>query len=340
MDNSFRSAARRNNRRITQWLVLALSVLLSLGASAQTTLQDVHVSPRAPLVTGAEPLAGPAANSAFIKKEVDLVLVPVTVTDSMERLVTGLSQDNFEVFENKKPQQIKHFSSEDAPVSLGVIVDTSGSMRDKMDRLREAIRQLCAVANPQDEFFVIMFSDEPRMVQGFTDSQQEIQERFLYAVPKGRTALLDAVYMGLRTMKQARYSKKALLIISDGGDNHSRYTENELKSAARESDVMIYSIGTIDRYQPTLEEIHGPLLLSDISEMTGGRAYFLDHDAEMPDIARRIGIELRTQYVIGYTPEHPPHDGKWHKISVKLRLPKKLPLMQAKAKTGYYASEE
>jgi Ca-activated chloride channel family protein len=141
-------------------------------------------------------------------------------------------------------------------------------------------------------------------------------------------------------MKQARYSKKALLIVSDGGDNHSRYTESELKSAARESDVMIYAIGTIDRYLPTPEEVRGPLLLSDIAEMTGGRAFILDHEAEMPDLARRIGIELRTQYVIGYTPEHSRHDGKWHKISVKLKLPRNLPFMQAKAKPGYYASDE
>jgi Ca-activated chloride channel family protein len=340
MDSSFRSAARVNNHGITCWVLLAVLVSFHVGASGQSTLEDVHVTPRTPLINAAEPARDSAAVPALIKKDVDLVLVPVTVTDSMERLVTGLSQDNFEVFDNKKPQQIKHFSSEDSPVSLGLIVDTSGSMTSKMDRVREAVQQLCTVSNPQDEFFVIMFSDEPRLVDDFTDSTGEIQDRFLYAVPKGRTALLDAIYMGIRKMKQAKYSKKALLIISDGGDNHSRYTEGEVKSAAQESDVMIYAIGTVDRYVPTPEEAEGPQLLSNIAEMTGGRAFILDKEIEMPDVARRIGIELRTQYVLGYTPEHPPHDGKWHKISVKLRLPKHLPFMQAKAKTGYYASNE
>jgi Ca-activated chloride channel homolog len=315
----------------------ATSLLLQVGALAQSSLEDVHITSRTPLMAAAEPVGDAGA---IIKKNVDLVLVPVTVTDSMERLVTGLGEDNFQVFDNKQPQQIKHFSSEDAPVSLGLIVDTSGSMANKMERVREAIHQLCTASNPQDEFFVIMFSDEPRLVHDFTDSSDDIQERFLYAVPKGRTALIDAIYMGIRKMKQAKYSKKALLIISDGGDNHSRYTERELKSVSKESDVMIYAIGTFERAVPTPEEARGPELLSDIAETTGGRAFVLDNDSQMPYVARRIGIELRTQYVLGYTPEHPHHDGKWHKISVKLRLPKKLPYMQAKAKTGYYASNE
>jgi Ca-activated chloride channel family protein len=152
--------------------------------------------------------------------------------------------------------------------------------------------------------------------------------------------LLDAIYMGLRKMREAKYSKKALLIISDGGDNHSRYSEREVKSAVKESDVMIYAIGTFDRYVPTEEEMLGPQLLSDITETTGGRAFILDNLIEMPALARRIGIELRTQYILGYHPEKPPHDGKWHKISVKLKLPKKLAYLQARAKTGYYAGDE
>jgi Ca-activated chloride channel family protein len=275
-----------------------------------------------------------------IKTSVDLVLVPVTVTDPLERLVTGLSQDNFEIFENKKPQEIRHFSSEDAPVSLGIIVDTSGSMADKMDRAREAVKEFCDYSNLQDEFFLITFSDEPRLVHDFTDSAEDIQGSLVFSNPRGRTALLDAIYMGIGKMRDAKYSKKALLIISDGGDNHSRYSEHELKSAVKESDVMIYAIGTFDRHVPTQEEMLGPELLTDIAETTGGRAFILDNLVEMPLLARRIGTELRTQYVLGYHPDNPPHDGKWHKVTVKLKVPKKVPYLRAKAKTGYYASTE
>jgi Ca-activated chloride channel family protein len=326
------------------WILVCVSAFLNVGAFAQNPLEDVHVTVPTRLMAATEPDGGAYAASGgirpVIKTSVDLVLVPVTVTDPMERLVTGLSQDNFQVFENKKPQQIKHFSSEDVPVSLGIIVDTSGSMASKMDRVREAVKQFCDSANPQDEFFIITFSEEPRLLQDFGDSAQDVEGKLFFALPKGRTALLDAIYMGLRKMRQARYSKRALLIISDGGDNHSRYSEQEVKSAVKESDVMIYAIGTFERYVPTLEERLGPQLLSDIAETTGGRAFILDDLVQMPALARRIGMELRTQYVLGYRPENSPHDGKWHKISVKLKLPRKLDYLQARAKTGYYASNE
>jgi len=345
MAKVFRTVLRLNDAKAKWlWILVCASAFLRVGAFAQNSLEDVHVPVPTRLMAAAEPDGGAYGASGairgVIKTSVDLVLVPVTVTDPMQRLVTGLSQDNFQVFENKKAQQIKHFSSEDVPVSLGIIVDTSGSMASKMDRVREAVKQFCDSANPQDEFFIITFSDEPRLLQDFGDSAQDIEGKLLFAIPKGRTALLDAIYMGLRKMREARYSKRALLIISDGGDNHSRYSEHEVNSAVKESDVMIYAIGTFDRNVSTLEERLGPQLLSDIAETTGGRAFILDDLVQMPALARRIGVELRTQYVLGYCPENPPHDGKWHKISVKLKLPKKLYYLQARSKTGYYASNE
>jgi len=266
--------------------------------------------------------------------------VPVSVTDGMQRLVTGLGQSNFQVLEGKKVQEIRHFSNEDAPVSLGVIVDTSGSMKDKVQRVREAVTQFCEIANVQDEFFMITFSDEPHLASDFTNTAEDIEKELLYINPKGRTALLDAIYMGIEKMRQARYSKKALLVISDGGDNHSRYGEREVKSAVKESDVMIYAIGTFDRYVSTQEEMVGPGLLANVTQVTGGRAFTLEDPNEMPAVAHRIGTELRTQYVLGYRPEKAPHDGKWHKISVKLKLPSKLSFLRVHAKTGYYAGGE
>jgi Ca-activated chloride channel family protein len=315
--------------------------LASAIALAQSELDTAHIFPREnPQMLASANVAASPGHMHAIKQNVDLVLVPVSVTDGSQRLVTGLDQSNFQVLEGKKVQEIRHFSSEDAPVSLGVIVDTSGSMKDKMERVRQAVTQFCEIANVQDEFFMITFSDEPHMSSDFTNTAEDIEKELLYIHSKGRTALLDAIYMGIEKMRQARYSKKALLVISDGGDNHSRYGEREVKSAVKESDVMIYAIGTFDRYVPTQEEMLGPGLLANVAQVTGGRAFTLENPNEMPAVAHRIGTELRTQYVLGYRPEKAPHDGKWHKISVKLKLPAKLSFLRVHAKTGYYAGGE
>jgi Ca-activated chloride channel family protein len=322
-------------------IVASTLVVASAIAFAQSDLDSAHIFPRqTPQMLASASVAGSPGHTHVIKQNVDLVLVPVSVTDGMQRLVTGLGQSNFQVLEGKKVQEIRHFSNEDAPVSLGVIVDTSGSMKDKMERVREAVTQFCEVANVQDEFFMITFSDEPHMASDFTNTAEDIEKELLYINPRGRTALLDAIYMGIEKMRHARYSKKALLVISDGGDNHSRYGEREVKSAVKESDVMIYAIGTFDRYVPTQEEALGPSLLASVTQVTGGRAFTLENPNEMPAVAHRIGTELRTQYVIGYRPEKAPHDGKWHKISVKLKLPAKLSFLRVHAKTGYYAGGE
>src|SRR5579862_1881098 len=321
-------------------LFLLSFVLLNVLVSAQTSVNDVHVIPSraaVPLGISAIHAVGDGGLSV-IRTNVKLVLVPVSVTDAMQRVVTGLSRDNFEVFDGKKPQTIQDFSSEDVPISVGIILDSSGSMQDKWDRVRDAVNQFCDTANPEDEFFMVVFSDQPRLASDFTTSPEDLQKSLLFTQPKGRTALLDAIQMGLRKMKNAKYGKKALLVISDGGDNHSRYSETVIKSVAKESDVMIYSIGVFDRYVPTMEEAQGPQLLTQITEPTGGRAFTVESATEMPEIARHIGMELRTQYVLAYRPQDVPHDGRWHRIRVRLRLPKHLPFLQAHAKTGYYSS--
>jgi Ca-activated chloride channel family protein len=274
-----------------------------------------------------------------IRKTVDLVLVPVTITDGLNRLVVGLRQDHFQVFEGRKAQAIAHFSSEDAPVSIGILLDVSGSMRYKMDRAQEAVRRFCEAANPQDEFFLITFASGPSLVAGFTPRPEEVENKLLFAAARGETSLLDAIYMGIGKMREAKYPRKALLIISDGGDNHSRYTESEVKSAVREADVVIYAVGTYDRYFPTLEERLGPLLLNDVAEVTGGQAFTLDNPNDLPAVVARVGVALRNQYVLAYHPQDTPRDGKWHKIKVKLRMPK-LAFLHVHAKAGYYAGSE
>jgi Ca-activated chloride channel family protein len=272
--------------------------------------------------------------------DVNLVLLPVTITDVLNRPVAGLEKDNFKVFEGKEPQEIRHFSGEDTPVSLGVIFDTSGSMSSKIDRAREAIVEFFKTANPQDEFFMIAFSNKPEELSDFTSSVEDIQGKLLYTMPKGRTALLDAIYFGISKMRQAQYQRKALLIISDGGDNSSRYTEREIKSLVKEGDVLIYAIGIYDHYFPTEEERLGPQLLDDIAGLSGGRALTVDNPNDLADIATKIGIELRNQYVLGYRPKNLLPDGKWHKVKVKLVPPKGLPPLQVRAKAGYYAPSE
>lgn len=321
---------------------LFLSCVIN-SALAQDSTDDVHVVPRVTAKTEAN--NSPADTSlnthtAPIKKKVDLVLVPVTITDQMDRLVTGLDKNNFQVFEGKEKQEIQHFSNEDAPVSVGIIFDMSGSMTDKIDRAREAVVQFCKTANPQDEFFMITFSDQPRLATGFTSNPDDIQNKLIYTAPKGRTALLDALYLGMHQMKKAKNERKALLIISDGGDNHSRYTEEEIKSQIKEADVIVYGIGVYDTYFPTVEERLGPQLLSDVSQVTGGRTFTIDNPNDLPDVAGKIGMELRNQYVLGYKPTGTNHDGKWHKIKVKLRIPRGLPPLQVYARTGYYAPSE
>ena len=307
-------------------------------ARAQSEINDVHIEPRvhSGLTSNVTDL-----HLNTIRTHSELVLVPVTVTDTMNRVVVGLERGNFQLYEGKQSQEIKHFSTEDAPVSLGIILDVSGSMATKIERAREAILKLLESSNPQDEFFLITFSDTPHLAQNFTQEIKDIQQQLLYASPKGSTALLDAIYLGLNKMHEAKYARKALLLISDGGDNHSRYSQKEVKARVKESDVLIYSVGIFDHQFATMEERLGPELLTDISEVTGARSYTLDNPNDLPLITEHIGVELRNQYVLAYSPSSLKDDGKWRNIKVKLTLlPKRVSQLNVRARTGYYARSE
>jgi Ca-activated chloride channel family protein len=272
--------------------------------------------------------------------DVDLAVVNVTVTDPYNRLVTGLDPDNFRVFEDNVEQEVVTFSSEDVPISIGVIFDFSGSMTNKVGKAREAAMQFFKTANPQDEFFLVSFNERAELTSAFTNSVEDLQSRLMLTAPKGRTALLDAIYLGLSEMRGAHNAKRALLILSDGGDNHSRYNENDIKRLVKEADTQLYAIGIFDPLgyrNRTPEELNGPSLLSEITEMTGGRVFAVEKMDELPDIATKIGMELRNQYVLGYRPSNKAHDARWRKLKVKLRPPRGLPPLTVYAKTGYYA---
>jgi Ca-activated chloride channel family protein len=272
--------------------------------------------------------------------DVDLALVNVTVTDPYNRLVTGLDLDNFRVYEDNIEQEVVTFSSEDVPISIGVIFDFSGSMANKIGKAREAAVQFFKTANPQDEFFLVSFNERAELTSAFTNSVEDLQSRMMLTAPKGRTALLDAIYLGLSQMRGAKNGKRALLILSDGGDNHSRYNESDIKRLVKEADTQLYAIGIFDPLgfrNRTPEELNGPSLLSEVTEMTGGRVFAVENLNDLPDIASKIGMELRNQYVIGYRPSNKAHDARWRKIKIKLRAPKGLPPLNVYSKTGYYA---
>jgi Ca-activated chloride channel homolog len=296
-----------------------------------------------PVVEGSDNVAKQATwrKDARLRINVNLVQVPMTVTDPMNRLVTGLEKENFALFDNNVGQTIRYFSSEDAPLTIGIIFDLSGSMGSKFVRARKALTEFLRTSNPQDEFFVVGFNDRPSVIVDYTSDPDDVEARMVMLKPENRTALIDAVYLGIDHLRQAKYERKALLIISDGGDNRSRYTEGELRRVVRESDVQIYSIGIFDNYAPTTEEVLGPELLKEICEMTGGRLFNVGGDLnDLQDIATRISAELRNQYVIGYTPSDIKHDGNWRKLKVRLLPPPGLPQLTVHFRQGYYAPSE
>jgi VWFA-related protein len=299
---------------------------------------QVAIQPRARPSIRAE--AVPKSN---IRVDSTLVLIPVTVTDPMNRFVTGLEKENFKIFEAGKEQDLSQFSSEDAPLSVGVVFDCSGSMGHKLDKSRQAVAQFFKTANPEDEFFLVQFHDSADLIQPFTTSLEEIQNRLTFTTSKGRTALLDAIYLALHEMKKAKNPRKALLVISDGGDNNSRYTEGEIKNLVKEADTQIYAIGIYESVTTrgrTAEELAGPGLLTDIAEQTGGRQYAVENLNELPDIASKIGVELRNQYILGYAPQNREHDGKYRRVQVKLVQPRGLPPLRAFWRLGYYAPSQ
>src|SRR6202453_1383335 len=277
----------RRGLRLLALLLLCGAQLFGAGIcrAQENPLGEVHTTPpppppktpeeKKPVIEGAANAAALATSrrDARIRVDVNLVLVPATVTDPMNRLVTGLERENFEVYDNNIGQVIKSFSTEDAPVTIGIVFDLSGSMSSKFVRARKALSEFLRTSNPLDEFFVVGFNDRPAVIVDYTSDVDDVEARMVMLKPENRTALIDAVYLGVNKLRQAKYDRKALLIISDGGDNRSRYTEGELRRVVRESDVQIYSIGIFDMYAPTTEEQLGPILLTDVCEMTGGGVF-------------------------------------------------------------------
>lgn len=320
-------------RRTLPALCAALCILLAWAAAPPAYAQGGSAAPPTPESAQIRNL--PPGKP--IAKKTEMTLVNCSVFDPLGRIVTGLRQENFRVFEDGVEQEVVYFASDDVPVSIGVIFDMSASMSDKIQKSRNAAVQFFRTANPQDEFFLVDFNDRAQLITPFTNDVDQLQDRLLYTAAHGMTALYDGVYLGLSQMRRAHHERKALLILSDGGDNHSRYTETDIRRFVQESDVQIYAIGLFEPGGgPTTEEQHGPALLADLTQLTGGRMFVVQNLSELPDIATKISMELRNQYVLGYVPSNRAQGGKWRKIKIRLRPPRGLPPLTVYAKTGYY----
>jgi len=274
----------------------------------------------------------PARRPVF-RVEVENVFLRVAVSDSMGRYVTGLERENFRVFEDNVEQTISHFSRQDAPISVGIIFDVSASMKDNnnLRKAKNAIARFLKTEIPEDEAFLITFNQQTQMTQNFTEHIASLKNAMTTQKADGRTALYDAVYMGLDHIRRGKNEKKALILITDGEDNSSRYSSAEVRNFAKEADVQVYGIGEQGKLG------YGYAEIQNIARLTGGRAFFPGNFNELDYYIDLIHAELRNQYVLGYSPINTTHDGKWRKLTVKLDAPPGIPKLAVRAKEGYYA---
>lgn len=282
----------------------------------------------------------PNPTSADMRVDSTLVLVPVTVTDARHRYVLGLEQRNFKILEDGVEQQIKQFSGEDAPLSVGFIVDISGSIGSKIDLCRQAVVQFLRTMNIQDEAFLVTFGDHAQVIAPLTRDTDKMANKLMTVPTGGMTALFDGVFAGLHEMEKALNPRKTLVVISDGGDNNSAFSAKEVLQKALESGVQIYAMGVFEPVGPlglSLEEQRGPRLLSNISEQTGGRAFAASRMDQLPEVASRIAVELRNQYMLAFSPLNQAKDGTYRKLEVRLTEPAGITGLAARWRLGYYA---
>ena len=308
------------------------------GASAMKTFTRVSAGVVAIAVLGlmsALPAQNenPSSDRVLFKVNTDMVFIKVSVTDPLNRYVTGLERDHFKIYEDKVEQTISHFETEQAAVSVGIIFDVSSSMKDNdnIKKAKKAVIRFLQSGNPEDEYFLVTFNEKTTLVQSFTNRSSALHDETQLQKPGGRTALYDAVYLGLDQIREARNEKKALILVTDGEDNSSRYSLREVREFAQESDVQIYSIGQEGNLN------YGRTEITSIVSLTGGRAFFPRSFNELDYYINLIHSELRNQYLLGYISANKVHDGKWRHIKVKLDTPKGLPKLSIRAKEGYYA---
>jgi|ERR1017187_762237 Ca-activated chloride channel family protein len=309
-----------------------VAILLFAWIAQAQSVGDVHIEPRQKPTT--------EGSVKPFRVDVDLVLVPVTVTDAMNRPVTALQKQNFALYEGEKQQEIRYFFEDEEPLSIAVLLDVSKSMSDKIDIEREALEDFFNNANPQDEYFEITFSDRPRLVASSTSSIEEMERPLMLAEPGGPTAMLDAIYLAEDQLRTAKYKRRAIVIFSDGGDNVSHHSHKEIKGLARERDVEVYAIGLFEAAPfGTIEEKLGKMWLSQITDCTGGRTVAIQKREKVSEAAAAVSREIRNQYVLGYRPAI-RRDGKWRKIKVRVASANAEQPLHASYKQGYISLEK
>lgn len=269
----------------------------------------------------------------------DLVSVTVTVTDREGRHMGGLDRSTFTVLDNGVPQEIRFFSDEDLPASVAIVFDTSASMRgNKIEQAREALTRLIQTSHEHDEFFLIEFNSRAQLLLEKTRDADAVAKKLTYVKPHGDTALYDAVYLGLNKVERGAHPKHVIIVISDGEDNHSRYSLKDLRRSLAESNTVVYAVGILGRYPTKTPGIVGRDTLGKLANVTGGRAFFPDSDEELSEAFEQIALELRHQYSIGYRPKNFVSDGKWHVLNVKVQQPSVLrERLIVRTRRGYYA---
>lgn len=269
----------------------------------------------------------------------DLVTLTVTVQDQYNRFVSGLTKSAFEVNDNGEKQEIAFFSDDDAPVSVGIVFDVSGSMSgDKISRAREALRKFVQTSHKDDQYFLIGFNSRAQLLVDNTRDGDEVVNKLTFVEPKSNTALYDATYLGVQKVTRGAHKKKAILLISDGQDNQSRYTFSEVRRLLKESDVVVYAIGILDGTDAgSAMGMSGQAYLDELANISGGKAFFPSSGLEMDEIFERVALELRHQYSIGYRPSNFVNNGKWRKLKVKVTPPRGMPRLFVRTREGYFA---
>jgi len=286
------------------------------------------------------PSPTPDDPDAPVKIKTDLVTLTLTVTDLYGRYVSGLNKNAFTILDNNQEQDITFFSDSDAPVSVGILFDVSGSMGgDKIIKARQALSRFIMTSHPSDEYFLIAFNSRAQLLLDRTRDGDAVLQKLTLVQPKNNTALYDAVYLGVERVTRGAHNKRALLIISDGQDNASRYNFGEVRRLMKESDVVAYAVGIMNSNEASgFLGMQGQAFLDEIASVSGGKAFYPQTDVELDEIFERIALELRHQYSIGYTPKDFKPDGKWRKVKVKVKPPRGLPRLTVRGREGYYAT--
>jgi Ca-activated chloride channel family protein len=320
------------------FIVLIAPQMIRAQEQKPTQQSNAAKAQPTPPQTAAPPQQGREAGAVEVVNS-DLINLTVTVTDNYGRYVSGLDKKAFKVYDDKEEQEITFFSDDDAPVSVGVIFDISGSMSgDKIRKAREALAHFIQTSHDNDEYFLIAFNSRAQLLMDKTRDGDAVLNKLTFIETKSNTALYDACYLGVQKVIRGSHPKRALLLISDGQDNDSRYTFNEVRRLLKESDVVLYSIGILGGNDPGSSlGMEGQAILDELSSVSGGKAFFPNTSAEMDDVFERIALELRHQYSIGYRPKGFKNDGKWHKLKVKITPPRGLPRLFVRAKDGYFA---